>query len=501
MAKLFEYIASSVVNGELPGDFSLPSLTDDENELRWADGALDGVTMYHMTIPEVSKDDLTLMSDAVRSASSRDYDLADSLFKMLGKHLQAILVIDELQSYIIDNQSKLDAKNLFEYAMHLLLESENRECVKFGLSLLELFKTDDMNDLKEAIRTIGLSEEFALFAIFVMHKWKDGNNEIWELAKKLHGWGRIHAMEHIEPETDEIRKWILMEGIHNNVMPAYSALTCWEKSGAEEVLRNGPSREEFTSLGEIIFGLLDEGPVPGISKIQNREEILSLYLDKAGTMELNLDDYEVIDEILGYCEEEYSDKCPIALECKKLLHTYHARCMILDAVKEGRCLELAIDTDIDIKPYVFDLMNASFDDNYHNCRYLMSDQEYRGKTIELFRSKLPLEEMKTEPTKTHGLGREYWRQSAVEYILQELRHYPCEGIDFVEAGLQSAPIRTRNGALNVLEFWIAATEKPLSELLPDMYELLSKLSEIEPDDEVRIRMKNLLSDAYIPTQI
>ena len=34
-------------------------------------------------------------------------------------------------------------KNLFEYAIHLLFESDNRECLKFGLSLLELFKTND----------------------------------------------------------------------------------------------------------------------------------------------------------------------------------------------------------------------------------------------------------------------------------------------------------------------------------------------------------------------
>lgn len=497
MAALFEYISSAVVNGELPEDFSLPSLTDDETELKWADGAHDGVTMYHMAIPEISKDDRTLISDAVRAASKRDYDLADSLFRMLGKHLQAIVVIDDLQSYIIDNQRKLDAKNLFEYAMHLLFESDDRECVKFGLSLLELFKTDDKNDLKETIRTIGLSDEFALFVIFVMLKWENGNEEIWELAKKLHGWGRIHAIERIEPNTEEIRKWILIEGVHNDVMPAYSALTCWEKSNAEDILRRGPSREEFTAIGEIIYGLLDEGPAPGISKIYDSHEILSVYLDTAGTMELILDDYEVIDEILGYYEEEYSDKCPIALECKRLLHTYHARCLILDAVKQGRRLELAIDSGVDIKPYVFDLMNSSIEDNYHMCRYLMHDHEYRSKTIDLYRRKLPLEEMKTQPTKTHGLGREYWRQSAVEFLLQELRHYPCEGMDFVEVALQSAPVRTRNGALYVLEFWVTATEKPLSELLPDMWELISKLSETEPDDKVRDRMKKLLAGAVV----
>ena len=158
MITLFEYISSAVVDGELPGDFSLPDLTDDENELKWADGALDGVTMYHMAIPEISKEDRVLISDAVRAASKRDYDLADSLFKMLGKHLQAIIVIDDLQAYIVDNQRQLNAKNLFEYAIHLLFESDNRECLKFGLSLLELFKTNDKNELKKVIRTIGLSE-------------------------------------------------------------------------------------------------------------------------------------------------------------------------------------------------------------------------------------------------------------------------------------------------------------------------------------------------------
>ena len=158
MTSLFEYISSAVVDGELPKDFSLPSLTNDENELKWADGALDGVTMYHMTIPEICKDDRTLISDAIRAANNRDYDLADELFKMLGRHLQAIVVIDDLQSYIVDNRAKLSAKNLFEYAVHMLLESDNRECVKFGLSILELMKTDDKSDLKEAVRAIGLSD-------------------------------------------------------------------------------------------------------------------------------------------------------------------------------------------------------------------------------------------------------------------------------------------------------------------------------------------------------
>lgn len=497
MTSLFEYIASAVVDGKLPADFSLPKLHDDETMLLWADGALDGVSIYHMGGSELSKDDHILMSDAVRAASKKDFDLADQLFKMLGNHIQAIYVIDELQKYVIENQQAIKADNLFEYAVHLLFESDDRECVKFGLSLLEILKDSRQQNLKEAIRTVGLSDEFTLFAIFVMRQWKDGNNEIWQLANKVHGWGRIHAIEYIEADTEEIRKWLLMEGVHNDVMPAYSALTCWKKSHAEDILRSNPSRKEFTGIRDIIEGLLDEGPVPGLSEIQDRDEIILIFLEVADTMELILDDYEVIYGIYSYYKEEISDRCEIALVCKKMLTTYRCRCLILEGVKKGRCIDMAINTGVNVKPYVFDLMNSSFKEYYYLCGYLIDDQEYRDKTIALYRHELPLEEMKTRPTNTLGLGKEYWKQSALEFLFQELRRYPFEGQDFVKVGLQSAPVRTRNGALYVLEFWVSAEQKSLSELLPDMWELLSKLIEIEPDDNARMRMEKLLSETVV----
>ena len=342
-SSLFEYVSSALVNGELPGDFSLPDNAEGEAAIKWADGALDGVTLYHTSMPEVSEDDHILMTDAIRAAAKRDFSLADDLFKMLARHLRAIVVLEDLQDYIAENHSKLDPNNLFDYGMHLLFESEDKEGVKFGLSLLELFKTDKMSKLKTAVRTIGLSDEFTLFAIFVMHHWTDGNNEIWELAKKTHGWGRIHAIDHLDPDTEEIRHWLLTDGVHNDVMPAYSALTCWEKSGAEEVLRNNPSYEELRGIGDIIEGLLDEGPVTGISGIEDPDECISLYLDAARSVELTLDDYVVIYGIRTYYRELISDKCPIALKCRTLLDTYRAWCLIKDAAARGEYVEMAKD--------------------------------------------------------------------------------------------------------------------------------------------------------------
>ena len=352
MASLFEYIASAVVDGELPEGFSLPDMKKDGHVLSWADGALDGVTIYHTQIPEVSREELSLISDAVRAASKRDFDLADRLVKMLEEKTRIINASDALQAYVIENHRELNAKNLFDYGMHLLFDSEDREDLKAGLSLLCNFKTDRLEDLKEAVRTVGLCNEFTLFAVLIMLRWENGNDEVWQLAKRVHGWGRIHAIERIEPETEEIRRWLLMEGVHNDVLPAYSALTCWNKSNAEYILKSGPSREEFTGIRDIIEGLLDEGPVAGISVIYDRDEVISIFLDvAAGLTDLTLDDCSVIYGILSYYREEYSDKCPIAVTCRTILHKYRNYCLVLDAAKQGKCIDMAAGIGIDVSGY------------------------------------------------------------------------------------------------------------------------------------------------------
>lgn len=492
---LYEIISSAVVYGELPRDFSLPRISDGENEIIFADGAWDGVGIYHMGHSGMSDEDKVLMIDAIKAAAHKKYDKADDLFLKLGDKARALFSIDELQSYIIDNQKDLNAGNVYEYAVHLLLDSTDRECVKFGLSLLELFDTDNNEELKNIIRTVGLSDEFTIFSVFVMLRWEDGNNEVWKLAQKVHGWGRVHAVERIEPETEEIRHWILTEGVHNDVMPAYLALTCWQKSGAEGKLSGRLTKDEFNGIRDIVEGLLDEGPVPGISEVEDADSKIIMFLKAAKEFPLELDDYEVIREIRLHYEDEDSENAEIVALCQELLATSGCRTTVLEALKFGRAVGLAQDLKLEYKNIILQVMEEDFEGKNHLCGLLIDDPEYHDKVITVFRQKLPLAEMKTKPTKTLGLGHDYWKQSAMEFLLQELREYPFEGEDFVETALQSAPIRTRNSGLYVLERWVADKESPLSELLPEFNKLLVELAEIEPDENVKNRMNRLLSGA------
>ncbi len=492
---MYDYIAAAVVDGRLPEDFALPRYALDDSQIAWMDGAMDGVNVYHMGFSEISAENSALMAEAVQAASGKEFEKADQLFGRLGQAVRAINIIDELQEYVMEHKEELSASHVFEYAVNTVLHSGDRECVKFGISLLELFDTDDNDELKMVIRTLGLSDEFTVFAVFVMLRWENGNDEVYRLAREIHGWGRIHAIERIEPETEEIKKWLLTEGVHNAVMPAYSALTCWRKSDAENVLKGNPSRDEFCGIRDMIRGLLDEGPVSGISQIENAADIINAFLKQAAAFELNLEDYEAVREIRRYFEGGDSGDSAVAALCQELLTSDSCRALVTDAVRDGRAIELAEDLGLDFLDDILKLLQTSFDSHIYLCGLLIHDPKYRETVFELFRQKLPLEEMKTEPTKSLGLGQEFRKQQYLESALQELKRYPLEYPEFVETALQSAPIRTRNLGIAVLEAWACAKETPLAELMPEMHSLLCRLREIEPDEMVKSRMERLINGA------
>lgn len=484
---LYEYISSAVVDGQLPRDFSLPQEAED-NRIRWTDGALDGVSIFHMGVRSMKEQETGLMEEAVAAASQGDMEEAERLFVSLGQKVRAIHAIDALQSYILENKDTLSAANLYRYGISAAAESSDRECVKFGLSILELFNTDD-DDVRAVIKTLGLSDEFSIFAVFIMRDWKDGNDQIYDLARKIHGWGRIHAIEHLEPETEEIRQWLLREGVHNAVLPAYSALECWTKGRGAEALEGDLSREDFSGIRDIIAGLLDEAPCPGISRIENGYGQIAAFLHRAKDMELNLEDYEAVRSVKISCEDKNPD---IARQCESLLNSEKCKNFVRQAVKRGEGVELARDLNVDYKDDILKVMRAEFDRNYGLCGYLMDDPALRTEVLDIFREHVPLDEMKAQPTDSLGMGEEFKKHIPLELILQGLRDCPLEGAEFVETALQCSPVRIRNYGLGVLENWVAVRELPLEQLLPSAFRLLGRLRETEVNRTTAERMGKLL---------
>ena len=489
---IYQLIKKALVNGEIPRDFTI---FKKEEDIIFADGAKDGISYYHFGTSEVGEEDYKIMTDAILSASNRNFEEADKLFKELSKNASCISIKDQLQKYIWENKENLQAGNIYEYAISLITLSDNVECVKYGLSILEMMNTNN-EELKKDIKTLALCDEFTFYCVNIMKTWPKGNEDIFETAKKVYGWGRIFAVEQLralDPYYDEIRKWMLEEGIHNDVSPAYSALTVWKNGSVGNTLYTHPTPKQFPYIRDIIDALLDEGPVQGLSALDKRKEIILTFLNEALKMPLVLQDYIVIHNIYNYFED-IDDSQEVLTLAKNILSEDKARTIILGAIKNGKAIDLGKFIGIEYKPYVLESMKNNFKDSYYLCKYLSDDDKYRKELLKIFENNLPLKEMISTPENSLGIGEEFFNEMALEYLMQELRKCPLEGIEFIKVGLQTKPIRTRNGALAVLENWVKILNKPLSEILPEIHVLLMMLSAIETDDIVKDNMEKLISD-------
>ena len=321
---IFEIIADRLRQTEfkdddiitLGKDFSLPN---DEEGLKYIDGAKDGICVYHMGAAEITQKDIEEINTVITFANTGDYDQADSVLEKLCERIRVVNFIDELQDCILARKDEIEDK-FYIYSLHLMTQSANIECVKAGMMIQELFGQSE--EVKGMVRTLGLSDEFTLYSVFIMRNWENGNTEIMNIAKSVSGWGKVHAVHYIEPETEEIKYWLLTGAVSNDVMPAYSGWDCYKKADVEAILKKeGLTYEELEGVLSIVDAILDEGPVLGISNIENPKEILLAVLNHSiKHLPLSSKNCEVISDISDWQKENLVDEnCEIELLVNQIL--------------------------------------------------------------------------------------------------------------------------------------------------------------------------------------
>lgn len=294
---LYKILKNIDSNGELDESFKV------NPESMFADGARDGILIYHTDGNAIETDHI--VKRILKNVGEGKFDIAVTGIEDYLENKEPVLYrIDCLQDYISEHQGLIAPDKLFHFAEMLINDTENLEVIKFAMSLLELLDMEQNDVTVKKIEALGLCDEFTLYSIFVLRRLKDGNAHIFDLAKKVHGWGRIHAVEFLEPLNDEIKKWLLTQGYKNDVLYEYSALSCAQKCDLlEHLKRNDYNDEEFKCAGEIISLLLNEGPVSGISGFKDAEELLQAYLTCCDTREESEDMIDVKDDIEIYFEE------------------------------------------------------------------------------------------------------------------------------------------------------------------------------------------------------
>ena len=250
--------------GRLPREFILPKDQDDENSLIFTDGAQDGITYFHTQPGKLNVEEADLLIDAMNAVVGGHIDTADELFLKLTKTRRTIEFAGYLSDLVEENASMINPIHAYSYGKHLVALAKDKELVKIGLALHHKAPEDRLKGFRQIITDLAYCNEFTWFCLPIIQKWDDGNDLIFEIAKHIYGWGRVHACAFLEPETWEIRQWFLREGVDNGVMPPYTALEAWNKSDAASLLDCRLTQKDFTFISRIMAALLDESPCRGI---------------------------------------------------------------------------------------------------------------------------------------------------------------------------------------------------------------------------------------------
>ena len=285
---IYEYIVSSMVDGELPDNFSLTPFLEKDEGVPFAPGARDGICLNHVMPAIVSEDDEAVVARAIEAAASDDFEEADrALFSLLEgcSPLDLAECITRTVLEIGSSDSAI-ADALFTYSTHLAFRSSEVDKVKLGLSILAAFDIDSQRT-RDAVLALGKYDEFTYFCIPAITTWENGNDDLFALAKSVRGWGRVHAVSALEPKTEEIRRWLLVDGVDNLVLPEYSAVACYRKSRLAERLEGELSPEGFAGATAIIGALLSGTPMTDVMELYGPqfERALELYVGHAARQE------------------------------------------------------------------------------------------------------------------------------------------------------------------------------------------------------------------------
>ena len=504
--------------GDPASPIELPDGGSDNGGMRWAAGALDGVMGRHGKV----EDERLRAKQIVKGV--RDLLAATTPANL--EHLTRLLtrspvlgVLDDVLADLVGT-GDLDPDRFHELALFLVQTAPDREVVKLGISMLGVLVGCDE---RETLLTLGRHEEFTLFAaVALASTLEHADAALWELAKRVRGWGRIHAVERLVDTADpEIRGWLLREGFRNEVMDEYLAYSCAVAGDLAGALEADIVDDALLDGAAGIFSaLLTGGPAEDIEDYEQAPRAADAYLrhlvrrpDHRPLELTHLLVAEQLREFIGPAGEELEDDETL----RELGWTVEIRSRVLEMCErvaarpgwaervaeglEAESLErfhqadaAAQLLDIDAWPHHLRRVQADPRRSPSWFRLVSTEDEPRFvQALELARELLPIDEIATGPADESGLGPEWDIHDTLLDVVQSLVDKPGRGLDLIEAALRSPVIRVRRGALLVLASWLRDSGDAAASQLQGVQGVLERAAAREVDDELAADFAKVLS--------
>ena len=484
------------------GGETLPDEPPDEGGLRWAPGALDGVTTHHAG---VSGDDakvdeiLRLIGQAAKRGASETEAIEVALAAV-----DPVAIVDPLLQRLPG--SKISPADVESVGRRLATTAGSRNAVKLGIAMLGVLSSRSNRDL---LMTLGRHDEFTLYSAVALARTEpDPDGALWYLARLVDGWGRIHLVERLrDTSRPEIQDWILRDGFRNAVMDEYLAYIAATTGGLTRALeRDQPDDEVLKAACDIIGALISGGPAEDIDDYADAGRAIELllgHLETSAGITLHhllavgqIEDYLADDErwagedrpgwptglrerLLAACaaiiaRPEWTSLAEAGLAAED-------RVTFWEAERAARLL--GIDT---LDAHLDRLVVDPLEDDWQTVMQIV-DEPNVGRVLELAELWLPLRAIASGPGMALGFGPEYRGHRALGMVVQGLRRFPGRGWPLISSALRSPVINNRNMAMDALEAWDPSDRH--GEVEP----VLRAAVAIEPDDLVRGRMEGLVA--------
>lgn len=487
-------------------EVQLPEAGDEEDgqpRLRFVAGGLDALFASPDRSPKqtTARSIVATIGRLLRHPSAGAFD---ALYSQL-RRIQTSSIVDEtLDRVSADLGDRREA--LAALARRLVCEAPDVEPVKMGVALLGVSGT--AGD-EAVVLEIGQAEEFTLYATVALRNLlAEPEDALWRLAKSVHGWGRIATVERLAGTEDpRIRAWLLRDGFRNDIMNEYLAYLAATRGEMLDALSAPRIDEELLlAVADILLALVAGGPAESIEDYRDAAPACVAFLRHALERDapaLNVvfavsalreliegSRAERLRTLPGWSSQAFLD---IRTATGSVLQKPGARSAVEAGLASDEpwgdhfvAAQLAPEFGIDPWPRHLDRQRRRIGRNWWHLMQT-TDAARVDEVLALAREQLDLGRVGSGPTRSLGLGQDYEDDSAVDFIVQDLRRFPGHGADFIAVGLRGRSVRLRNLTIKALSDWGRESWPPGTEAR------LRIAIEQEPVDDVRERLGSLLA--------
>ena len=468
---IFNYIDKNIQrNGKLSDKFDLSRYKHlQPNDIRFEDGMVD-----YCIKAEEDDDAIKMLIEIMQNLDDNEENLTMSLIAVDNYYEEnpkktILASIDNLLKLIIDDAKReihqFSALLIHKWALYMMLFGKEIETVKIGIALMGLFPLEEGSKIIELLEKLSLCEEFTKYTSIALNNAPNSNEIKFRLAKKLSSYGKIILVDDLEPNTEEIKEWLLCNGCENEASNGWIAINIAKKIDIPQMIHNrNLSKDEIGGLYNIVEALIEEGPQAGISVYEQKEELFNEIANQYNIFKSNIRYLHLIAIIKDYCEDEEFE-CDAYQKIKNILNSNEIKNIIRSEIDKGN--ELAEYTfisryidDFNIYENVFKSFKNNAKQNMGCLNYLFENTTNVNELLEVLRRVIDLKEVEGEPDTLIDFG------GSIDLIaiIQYLAEYPFYGEDFIIAGLNSKTMHPRNAALRTIIDWKKKSKKNINEL-------------------------------------